>query len=210
MHPTRFERLMLVARLRQFWSLHREGASSSWSLYGVLGGDQEASVNERSSAICRLDDCHANRGPCPHPPPPPASEGVDAAAISLRRSAHPKAQNDDQRALSSRRRRRDAARGSHLASTRWRYAASLSLSDGRGRPERSQGPCRRSAGLAYPKPLKDMSLLCIMRLAIRPRLSLQSTTPPDRPSLPRRARNRMMTLCPSCDYRAGGADRRGA
>lgn len=47
MHPTRFERLKLVARLRQFWSLHREGASSSWSLYGVLGGDQEAGVNER-------------------------------------------------------------------------------------------------------------------------------------------------------------------
>ena len=125
------------------------------------------------------------KGPCPHPPPPPASEGLGSAAISLRRSAHPKAQNDDQRTLSSRRRRRDAARGSHLASTRWRYAASLSLSDGRGRPERSQGPCRRSAGLACPKPLKDLSLSCIMSFAIRPRLSLQSTTPPDMPSPPR-------------------------
>jgi hypothetical protein len=51
-----------------------------------------------------------------------------------------KHKNDDQRTLSTRRRRRDAARGLHLVSTRWRSAASLSLSDGRGRRPADQ--CR--------------------------------------------------------------------
>jgi hypothetical protein len=37
-------------------------------------------------------------------------------------------------------------------------------------------------GVGMPKTTENTSQLCITRLAIRPRLSLQSTTPPDRPS----------------------------
>jgi hypothetical protein len=142
---------------------------SIWRAKGRSGTRRRRSLKRRPPAR----QLSRQKEPCPHPPPPPAPNGAGfsryiAAAVSTPR----KHKNDDPRTLSTRRRRRDAARGLHLASTRWRYAASLSLSDGRGRPERGQGPRRRCARLACPKPLKNTSQLCIMRLALRPRLSL--------------------------------------
>ncbi len=122
-------------------SPQREGASSSWSLYGVLRGDRETRRRRASKRHPPARQLSRQRGLVPTH----RRHQLQRGCVPPLYRCGAQHTRKHKMMISERYRRVDVVatrQEDHTWLARaWRSAASLSLSDGRGRPERGQGPC---------------------------------------------------------------------